>query len=234
MLIQIENITIEVTRKKIKHMYARVLHADGRVLISAPNSMKTSEIQDFAESNLGWIRKQLKKIQEKGIENTVQFIDNEHHYVWGKAFLLSIRETQDHPSVQLTKSHLILKIRSGADGYYRMQLLEAWYRKILKEAIADLLAKWGPVTGVDIKKFYVQRMKTRWGSCNLDANTIRISTELARKPPECLELVVVHEMVHFLERKHTKRFYALMQNFLPDCDRREQLLKQNVGHLANC
>ncbi len=106
-------------------------------------------------------------------------------------------------------------MRPGTDEKHRQVVIEEWYRKQLKTAMPSLIAKWEPLIGVKVNRFFVQRMKTKWGSCNPDAGNIRLNAELTKKPPECLEYIVVHEMAHLLEPTHNARFRALMDRFMP-------------------
>jgi predicted metal-dependent hydrolase len=130
-------------------------------------------------------------------------------------YLLQIEEKDTGPKVELKHSQMILRIRPATSYETRRAILEAWYRENLKEAIPALIAKWEPLMGVKVERFFVQRMKTKWGSCSPGSRSLRLNTELARKPPECLEYIVVHEMVHLLEPTHNARFISLMDQFMP-------------------
>ena len=150
----------------------------------------------------------------------------ESHYVWGKRRLLTVIEADVPPAIQLAHNRLVLHMRTGSDEAKRLQVVEHWYRDQVKTATANLIARWQPAIGVDIAGFYVQRMKTRWGSCNAQARTIRLNTDLARKPRECLEYIVVHEMIHLLEPTHNQRFQTLMARFMPDWQFQRELLNR--------
>lgn len=156
----------------------------------------------------------------------IAYLERESHHVWGKRYLLSVVEADESPSVELKHSRMILKTRPGTDEPKRQQIVEDWYRGQVKTATADLIAKWEPKIGVTVAGFYVRRMKTRWGSCNSQARTIRLNTDLAKKPRECLEYIVVHEMIHILEPTHNERFQAFMNEFMPDWKHRRQVLNQ--------
>ena len=151
-------------------------------------------------------------------------MDRESHYVWGKRYLLTIAESDEPPSIELTHSRMLLRVRPGTDEHKRQALIEEWYREQLKEAVPPLLARWQPLLGVRVERFFVQRMKTKWGSCNYKARTIRLNTELAKKPVECLEYIVVHELVHLLEPTHNAHFVALMDRFMPQWQFHRQVL----------
>jgi hypothetical protein len=177
--------------------------------------MSLDNIRVFAISKLGWIKQQQKKLQNQDRETPREYLDRESHYVWGKRYLLAIIESDQAPFIELKHSHMLLQVRPGTDEKRRQAVMEGWYREQLKPAIPPLIAKWEPLMGVKVNRFFVQRMKTKWGSCNPDAGNIRLNTELAQKPPEGLEYIIVHEMAHLLEPTHNARFRALMVRFIP-------------------
>lgn len=213
--IQLGDIAIEVVQKPIKNLHLTVHPPDGRVRIAAPLHLDADTIRLYAISKLDWIKKHRRKLQEQPREAPREFLDRESHYVWGKRYLLEISEQDTPPTVELGHDSLRLSVRPGTDAAKREAILAAWYRGLLKEAIPPLIAKWEPRLGVAVAGFSVRHMKTKWGSCTPAARTIRLNTELAKKPPTCLEYVVVHEMVHLLEPSHNKRFHALMDHHLP-------------------
>ena len=213
--IDLGGIVVEVVKKDIKNVHLSVYPPTGRVRISAPERMSLDTIRVFAISKLGWIKQQQQKLQEQERETPREYLDRESHYVWGKRYLLKIIEHNAAPEVELKHSTMLLRIRPGSDDVKMEAVLDAWYRQQLKEAVPPLIAKWEPLMGVKVERFFVQRMKTRWGSCNLGAGTIRLNSELAKKPPESLEYIVVHEMVHLLEPTHNARFIGLMDRFMP-------------------
>lgn len=213
--IELGDIAVDVVRKDIKNVHLSVFPPAGKVRISAPLRMELDTIRVFAITKLGWIRSQQKKLRAQVRETPREFIDRESHYVWGKRYLLKVIEQDAPPSVELKHSRMVLAVRPGSTERQRALVLEAWYRERLKEAVPALIAKWQPIMGVKATRFFVQRMKTRWGSCNPVARSIRINTDLAKKPPECLEYIVVHELVHLLEPTHNARFVTLMDGFMP-------------------
>jgi predicted metal-dependent hydrolase len=219
-------IEVEVTFKDIKNVHLSVHPPAGRVSVSAPSRMSLDTIRAFAVSRLGWIRRQQRKLREQEREAPREYLDRESHYVWGKRYLLVIREGDGSPFVELRHSRMVLCVRPGTGVSRRQEIMAAWYRDRMREAVPPLLAKWQPRLGVDVSRFFVQRMKTRWGSCNPDARTIRLNTELAKKPLECLEYIVVHELVHLLEATHNARFVALMDRFMPDWQFRREVLNR--------
>jgi len=213
--LKLGEITVDVLLKDIKNVHLSVHPPTGRVRISAPARMSLDTIRVFAISKLGWIKQQQKKLQEQGRETPREYLDRESHYIWGKRSLLTVSESNQAPSVELKHSRMLLRVRPGTDERRRHALVEGWYRDQIKNAVPPLIAKWEPLLGVKVERFFVQRMKTKWGSCNPGAGHIRLNTELAKKPPECLEYIVVHEMTHLLEPTHNAYFRALIDRFMP-------------------
>jgi predicted metal-dependent hydrolase len=225
------DITVDVVLKDIKNIHLSVYPPGGRVRIAAPSRMRLDTIRVFAISKLAWIKQQQKKLQEQARDTPREYLDRESHYLWGKRYLLKVSKGNAAPSVALNHSRMLLQVRPGADAKKKQAIVEAWYRGQLKQAVPPLIARWEPLLGVKVERFFVQRMKTKWGSCNHGARTIRLNTELARKPRECLEYIVVHEMTHVLEPTHNARFVALMDQFMPQWQfYREQLNRLPVRH----
>ncbi len=224
--ITLGDIAVDVVLKDIKNVHLSVYPPTGRVRISAPKRMNMKTIRVFAISKLDWIKQQKKKLREQERETPREYIDRESHYVWGKRYLLTISERDERAAIELKHSHVLLRVRPGTDEDKRQVLVEAWYRERLKEAVPPLLERWQPLLGVTVERFFVQRMKTKWGSCNHLARTIRLNTELAKKPPECLEYIVVHELVHLLEPTHNAHFVALMDRFMPKWQFHRQVLNR--------
>ena len=214
--IAIGDVTAQVTLKDIKNVHLSVHPPNGQVRISAPARMSLETIRVYAISRLGWIRDQQRKLRAQARETPREYVERESHYVWGRRYLLSIVEEHVAPSVELGHNRILLRVRPGAETAKREAIMEGWYRGLVREAAARLVQKWEPGMGVQLGRVYVQRMKTKWGSCNPEARTIRLNTELAKKPPECLEYIVVHEMVHLIERTHGERFVALMDLHMPE------------------
>lgn len=212
---QLGKTLVQVEFKDIKNVHLSVHPPAGRVSISAPHRMKLETVRLFTIAKLDWIRRQQKQILAQDREPVREYLDRESHYVWGKRCLLSVAERDEPPSLELKHNKLHLGLRPNTSVEKRHSLVEAWYREQLRQALPDLLTKWQPLLGVKARGFYVQRMRTKWGSCNPTARTIRLNTDLAKKPRECLEYVVVHELIHLLEPTHNARFVALMNRFMP-------------------
>ena len=225
------DITVDVVLKDIKNIHLSVYPPSGRVRIAAPSRMRLDTIRVFAISRLGWIKQQQKKLQAQERETPREYVGRESHYLWGKRYLLRVIEGDEAPSVALQQSRMLLRVRPGTDAKKKQAIVEEWYRRQLKKAVPPLIARWEPLVGVKVERFFVQRMKTKWGSCNHRARTIRLNTELAKKPWECLEYIVVHEMTHVLEPTHNACFVALMDQFMPQWQfYRDQLNRLPVSH----
>ncbi len=228
MTLQIElgDITADVILKDIKNVHLSVYPPAGHVRISAPERMSLDTIRVFAISKLDWIKQQQAKLRAQERESPRDYVDRESHYVWGKRYLLTVTESDEPPAIELKHRRMLLRVRPGTGVDKRRELVEEWYRERLKEAVPPLLARWQPLLGVSVERWFVQRMKTKWGSCNHKAHTIRLNTDLAKKPPECLEYIVVHELVHLLEPTHNARFVALMDRFMPKWQFHRQVLNR--------
>lgn len=229
--IEIGGIVLEVVKKDIKNVHLSVYPPSGKVRISAPLRMNTDTIRVYAISKLSWIKQQQKKLRAQEREAPREYLDRESHYVWGKRYLLKVVEQDVAPAVELKHSRLLLRVRTGSGKEKKQTVLEEWYRQQIKETVPPLIAKWQPLMGAKVKRFFVQQMKTKWGSCNPGSGTIRLNTELAKKPGECLDYIVVHEMAHLLEPTHNQRFVALMDQFMPKWRfHREELNRLPVRH----
>ncbi len=213
--LKLGDFTIDVEFKPIKNVHLSVYPPYGRVRIAAPERMKLDTVRVFAISRLAWIKQQQKKLLAQEREPTREYLDRESHYVWGKRYLLRVIEHDAAPAIELKHTRLVLKVRTGSNPDKRKEVLEEWYRLALKSAVEPLIDKWASRMEVKVGHCYVQRMKTKWGSCNHAARTIRLNTELAKKPLECLEYIVVHELTHLLEPTHNQRFIRLLDQFMP-------------------
>ena len=225
--IELGDMRIEVLRKDIKNLHLSVLPPHGRVRVAAPRQINLDTIRVFVISKLEWIRRQQRKMDAQEREAPREYLDRESHYVWGRRYLLKRIEEEAAPSVELRHSRLVLQVRPGTDEARSREILEVWYREQIRVAVPSLIAKWEPVMGVKVGRVFVQRMKTRWGSCNPESRSIRLNTDLAKKPPECLEYIMVHEMAHLLEPTHNPRFRSLMNLFMPQ----SQHLKDELNRL---
>jgi len=228
---KLNDLNIEITQKNIKNVHLSVYPPDGRVRVSAPTSMTLDTIRVFVISKLGWIRKQQTKLRSQDREAPREYIERESHYVWGKRYLLKIEEKESPPKIELKHNKLVLLVRPGTSQERRQAVIDAWYRGNLKQVLPELISKWEARLDVKVKQFYIQRMKTKWGSCSYHSGSIRFNTELAKKPLACLEYIVVHEMIHLLEPTHNNRFVGLMDQFMPKWQfYRDELNRLPVRH----
>ncbi len=222
---------IELNRKAIKHVHLSVLPPSGRVRVAAPQHVPVETIRLFVIAKLAWIRTQQRKLRAQQREAPPAYLGKESHFVWGRRRLLEVAYADAASSVSLTPRKLLLQVRPEADVQRREAVLERWYRQQVQLAVPALLATWEPRLGVQAGLVAVQRMKTKWGSCTPATQGIRLNTELAKKPRECLEYILVHELVHLLEPTHNARFAALMDGFLPTWRQlRQRLNRLPVRH----
>ncbi len=229
--LSVGDVSVDVVFRDIKNVHLSVHPPTGRVRISAPSRMSPDNLRSFAISQLDWIRRQQARLQGQDREPPREYLDRESHYVWGKRYLLTVIEVDETASVEVAHDRLLLRVRPGTDLEKKQAVIDAWYRAALRRAIPPLVARWEPIVGAKVNQFFVQRMKTKWGSCNPRARTIRLNTELAIKPREHLEYVVLHEMVHLLEPNHDSRFVALMDQFMPAWQvHRQQLNRLPLRH----
>lgn len=228
--IKLGEIAIDVVQKDIKNIHLSVYPPAGRVRISAPLRMDLDTIRVFAITKLGWIKSQQQKLREQERESPREYLDRESHYLWGKRYLLEVVERDQPPQVQIKHSKLRLQVRPGSGEEKKQAIVEAWYRDQLRQVIPSLIVKWEATLGVKVERFFVQRMKTQWGSCSPATSSIRLNSELAKKPRECLEYLVVHEMVHILEPTHHNRFTALMDRFMPKWQFYREILNRLPVH----
>ena len=214
--ITVNDLVVKVVRKDIKNLHLAVCPPDGWVRVSAPLRVNDEAVRLAVISKLAWIKRQQAKFAGQERQPAREYISGESHYYWGRRYLLNVIYHSAPPRVVVrNKTKLDLYVRVGSDAAKRQRALRAWYRQQLKAAIPPLVAKWQVKMGVQVAEWRVKRMKTRWGTCNVQARRIWLNLELVKKPPNCLEYIVVHEMVHLMERLHNKRFVAYMDKFVP-------------------
>jgi predicted metal-dependent hydrolase len=213
--IQLGDIFIAVTRKDIKHVHLSVHPPDGRVTLSAPRQTRLEVARAYAVTKLGWIRAQQDKFADQVREMPRRFVDRESHFLWGRRHLMTVVYRDVRPFVALDHKQIILTVRPDSDAGQRATILHGWHKSLLHEAVPRLIHKWEPRLQVQVQSYFLQRMKTRWGSCNHRAGHIRLNTELVKKPRDLLEYVLVHEMVHLIEPRHSDRFVAILSEHYP-------------------
>ncbi len=230
--IRLGEITIDVIRKDIKNIHLSVYPPTGRVKISAPSRMNLDTIRVYAVSKIGWIKKQQSKLRDQERETQREYVSRESHYFMGKRYLLKITETELVQTVVLRHREIELVVRRGADLKQRRQLMEDWYRKQLRKKAGRYISFWEKQMNLKVAEFGIRKMRTKWGSCNREAKRIWLNLELTKKPKECLEYIVVHEMVHLMERSHGLRFMAQMDKFLPQWRQyKDELNRLPIGHI---
>lgn len=229
--LQLGDIAVDVVLKDIQNIHLSVYPPSGRVRISAPRRMSLDTIRVFAISKLAWIKQQQAKLREQERETPREYLERESHYVWGKRYLLTVVEADEAPSIELKHRRIVLTVRPNTDEEKKQVIVDAWYRDQIRKALPALSAKWEPLIGVKVGRVFIQRMKTKWGSCSKASGNIRLNTDLAKKPRDCLEYIVVHEMLHLLEPTHNDRFQGMMDLYMPNWRlRRDQLNQLPVRH----
>ena len=209
-------IQVEVIRKPIKNLHLSVHPPEGRVRVSAPLRVDDEAVRLAVISRLRWIRRHQKTFADQPRQSQREMVSGESHYFMGRRYRLRVLEHDGPRSIgRKGNSELVMRVRPGTGRDKREQLLNDWYRRHMKALVPDLIAEWQPIIGVQVADWGVKKMKTRWGSCNVRDRRVWLNLELAKKPPHCLEYVLVHEMVHLLERRHNDRFRAFMDLFVP-------------------
>ncbi len=230
--IDVCGIAVEVVRKKIKHLYVGVYPPYGQVRVSAPLRLDKDEVRLAVISRLGWIRRKQAQLERQERQTEREFVTGESHYLEGRRYRLDVIEQNTTPAVRLLNNTTIaLSVRPGADRDKREGTLDRWYRSQLSDRLPALVAKWEPKVGVRVAEVRIKKMKTRWGTCSRRARRIWLNLELMKKPASCLEYVVVHELVHIIERRHNDRFRDLMSRHIPEWRRlRDELNRAPLAH----
>jgi predicted metal-dependent hydrolase len=213
--IELGDVVVTLTRKDVKHVHLTVHPPTGRVTLVAPHTTRTEVARAYAITKLGWIREQQLKLNAQAREAPRQFVERESHYLWGRRYLLSITEADEKPKVLLSHRRMTLQIRPGSPAQKRAEQVHEWHKTQLHAVVPGLISKWEPKLGVRVADYFLQRMKTKWGSCNPHKHHIRLNTELVKKPKDLLEYVVAHEMVHLIEPSHNERFIAMLDRHWP-------------------
>lgn len=230
--IEVRGIPVDVDRKSIKNLHVGVYPPDGRVRVAAPERMEEEAIRLAIVSRLGWIRRQRRCFEDQARQSERRMITGESHYFRGRRYNLDVVERDAAPAVRLRNNRVMeLCVRPDASRDKREEVLQRWYRRQLRAEIGPLIERWEPRVGVGVTDWGIRKMKTKWGSCNTDAGRIWLNLELAKKPPICVEYILVHEMVHLLERHHTDRFRQIMDGLMPDWRvRRDELNSSPLAH----
>jgi len=226
----IGSLDVQLQRKTIKHLHISVMPPDGQIRVAAPESMTETAIRMAVIHRIPWIRKQQANFAKQVRQSTREMISGETHYLWGRRYRLEVIELDAIQniahSVKLKGGKLILTISTGTSTADKLKILNEYYRTRLKARAPDLIHKWSEQIDVTASGWQVQKMKTKWGSCNIEEGRILLNLELAKKPLPCLEYIIVHELLHFKERQHNDRFKALLDTHMPDWRSRLDLLNR--------
>jgi hypothetical protein len=223
--IEINDLSVEIQRKNIKNLHLTVCPPLGQVRVSAPNRMQLDIIHNFVVSKIKWIHRQQQKLQNYATEIQKEYVDSEIHYLWGQQYCLKVVESPLRPTIEIKNNEMHLHIKRNASTALKQATVDEWYRIQVKRIAPALIAKWEKTIGVTVKQFSIRKMTSRWGSCTPHQNSIRLNSELAKKSMECLEYIIVHELVHLLEPSHNHRFKQLMTHFMPNWHRVREALK---------
>ena len=215
MQIVISNIPVEVVRKNIKNMHLSVLPPDGRVRVSAPTQLTDEAITMFVRTKLGWIKKQQEKFQQQPRQSERQYVSGETLYVWGKQYFLQVEYSYKGNVLTLSGDKAILTVRKESSPTQRESFVNEWYRSLLKQEVAKYLPKWEKTTGLYCSSWQSKYMTTKWGTCNPTSKKIWLNLQLAKKPIECLEYVILHELAHLKAHNHGPEFTAILDQYMP-------------------
>lgn len=213
--IVVGGIDIQVEKKRIKNMYIRVLPPEGLVRIAVPENTTDDALRMFAVSRIAWIKRQKRQFAQQARQAKRQYVSGESYYVWGRRYRLEVVYSATRNSVLISGNKLVLQVRRESSAEQRENALNEWYREQLKLAIPPLLKKYERIVGVEVAEWYIKNMRTKWGSCIPERKRIWLNLQLAKKSPHCLEYVIIHELIHFLERKHSDGFKGAMDKFFP-------------------
>jgi predicted metal-dependent hydrolase len=214
--ITVNDLIVDVHRKDIKNLHLGVYPPDGRVRVAAPLNIDDEAVRLFVISKLRWIKKQQREFESQPRQSKRDYVSGESHYFLGNRYLLNVVYRKGHPKVSIrNKTYIDLFVRDESDYDYRKRVITEWYRSELKNLVGPLVEKWKKEIDVPLTHWGIRLMKTKWGSCNIERGRILLNLELAKKPKHCVEYIIVHELVHLLERHHNNRFVAFMDKFMP-------------------
>ncbi len=224
--ITVADIPVEVVRKDIKNLHLGVYPPDGKVRMAVPQHVTDDNVRLAVVSRLSWIKKQQEAFRKQPRQTEREYVSGESHYYQGRRYILNVVESRGKHSLSLANNaKMVLQVSPNTSIDNRALVFNNWYRENLKATIPQLLDKWQPVVGKTASRWGVKKMKTKWGSCNIAEKRIWINLELAKKSPECLEYILVHELVHLHERHHNDNFRKLMDAFLPQWRKSRDTLK---------
>ncbi len=226
--ITVSSINVSIDRKDIKNLHVGVYPPNGRVRVAAPVHIDNEAVRLAVISKLAWIKKQVRHFQEQPRQTEREMVSGESHYFLGKRYLLEVVYGAKKHQVVLNHSTLEIHVKMGTSIENRQKLLNAWYRGHLHTVAQEFISKWEDRTGIELNSWSIKKMRTKWGSCNIDKRNILINLNLAKAPVECIEYIVVHEMVHLLERHHNNNFKSYMDRYLPEWKKCREILNQSV------
>lgn len=215
MNVLISDIQIEIIKKDIKNMHLSVLPPDGKVRVSAPNNLSDESIIMFVKTKLGWIKKQQEKFELQPRQSEREYVSGETLYVWGHQYFLQVEYNQKKNSLVLEGNKAILSVRKESTAKQREKFVNEWYRSLLKTEVAKYLPKWEAITGLYCDSWQSKYMTTKWGTCNTSTRKIWLNLQLAKKPIECLEYVILHELAHLKVKNHGADFVAILDLHMP-------------------
>ncbi|UOF91949.1 M48 family metallopeptidase [Fodinisporobacter ferrooxydans] len=215
MQIIISGIPVEICKKNIKNMHLYVKPPSGKVSVSAPLDMSDEAIERFVRTKSSWIKEQVNKFEAQPRQTEREYVSGETLYVWGKQYFLQVEYGTSKNSLFLSGDKAILTVRRDSTTKQRDSFVKEWYRDLLKREVARLLPKWEKITGIKCDGWQTKYMTTRWGTCNTDKRKLWFNLQLAKKTPECLEYIILHELLHLVERNHNANFLSLMDKYMP-------------------
>lgn len=220
---------VQTVKKNIKNMHLGVYPPEGRVRVAAPMKMSDESIRLFVISKIPWIKKQKTKYEKQQRQSKREFVSGESHYFLGDRYRLNIINSEQAPKVEIKrKTHIDLHVKPGTSTEKRQEILDNFYREELKKIVPSMLAQWQNKIGINVKEVNIKKMKTKWGTCNAEDGRIWLNLELAKNPKYCMEYVLVHEMVHFLEKTHSDRFFNIMDTHMPQWPQHRDELNNSV------
>lgn len=214
--ITVGDLEVEIVRKDIRNLHLAVYPPKGRVRVAAPLHITDESVRLAVVSRLPWIRKRQRSFQEQVRQSKREYVSGESHYYFGKKYRLDVILASGLPTIEFKNTKTMLLFAPEDNARSRERIMTEWYRQELKEVVAPLVKKWESITNLEVRDWRIKRMKTKWGSCSADVGRIWLNLELAKKSVRCIEYILVHEMVHLLERTHNDRFVAHMDKFMPN------------------
>ena len=221
---EVAGIPVEVLRKNNKNLHLYVLPPDGKVRVSAPYKVDDEAIRLFVLTKIGWVKSKIRDFENQPRQTTREYVSGESHYIWGNRYRLKLEEGANRNNATIRGGYIVLNVREGSDLPEREKTMNEWYRKALKDRIPEMIERWQERIGVTVNDWQVKNMRTKWGTCNASEKRVWFSLQLAKKPAECLEYIVVHELCHLLQKDHSTEFAALMDKHLPNWRETQKLL----------